>query len=284
MNRILIAVAMLTAAALLSACPRKAATEAENNVNQANKMSADKLPPTETPETTPPAEDAVANPCNPCAPAEGDAANPCGTPAEGEAANPCNPCKPADAPTDLKADEKKPAAGTTSVVLETTKGNIVLEVHADWSPLGAARFLELVNAKFYDGAPFFRVIPGFMMQTGLAADPGKNKEWGEKRIADDPMVPGISNTSGMVSFAMAGPNTRTTQFFINFGDNSRLDADNFSPFAKVLEGQDIVDSIYVTGEDSGGARQGMLQQPGGLEQIKKLLPEMDFIKKAYVRK
>ncbi|MCC7479243.1 peptidylprolyl isomerase [bacterium] len=184
--------------------------------------------------------------------------------------------------TDTPPADTPPAAGTTRVELTTTKGKIVLEVHPEWAPLGAARFLELVNAKFYDGAPIFRVVPDFMMQTGLAADPALNAEWSAKRIPDDPMVPGVSNTTGMVSFAMAGPNTRTTQFFINFVDrNSFLDSQGFSPFAKVVEGMDVVNSIFKTGENTNN-EQGLLQQPGGLDKVKAIHPEMDFITSAKV--
>lgn len=221
-----------------------------------------------------------------------DTAAPDGTAADPAAADGATPDAAADGSTDTSTPDasKQPPADpsakvATKVELDTTKGKIVLEIHPEWAPLGAARFIELVNAGFFDGAPFFRVVDGFMMQTGLAADAAKNAEWSEKRIADDPMVPGISNTEGMVSFAMAGPNTRTTQFFINFGDNSMLDSQGFSPFAKVASGNEVVNSIFKTGENDPRANiQGLLHQPGGLDQVKAIYPEMDFIKKATILK
>ena len=171
-----------------------------------------------------------------------------------------------------------PETALSYVKLVCSNGDIVLEVHPEWAPLGAARFFELVEADFYAGAPFFRAIDGFMMQTGLAADYTRNIEWQERRICDDPIQAGISNTEGMVSFAMAGPNTRTTQFFINFRDNSMLDDQGFSPFARVVEGKEVVDSVFRTGENPARVNvQGLLHQQGGLARVKELYPEMDFI-------
>jgi peptidyl-prolyl cis-trans isomerase A (cyclophilin A) len=118
-------------------------------------------------------------------------------------------------------------------------------VHPEWAPLGAARFLELVHDKFYDNSRFFRVIKHFMAQFGLAASPEVNAFWQSKVIADDPSVKGISNKAGFISFATAGPNTRTTQIFINFKNNSRLDAQGFVPFAQVVgNGMAVVNRIY----------------------------------------
>ena len=125
-------------------------------------------------------------------------------------------------------------------------GSFVVEVHPEWAPIGAARFLGLVEASFFDGAAFFRVIPNFMAQFGLAADPVATAHWGA-HLADDPVVQ--SNTRGMISFATAGPGTRTTQVFINFKDNSRLDHDGFAPFARVVDdpahrGMQVVDRFF----------------------------------------
>ncbi len=265
-------------AMLATACPRdkKGAgddapkTDVDITVNTDDKStSSDSTSSTDSTEATG-ARDATTDGTTP--PADGTAADGSTPPADGT--TPPADTPPADTP---------PAAGTTRVELDTTKGKIVLEVHPEWAPLGAARFLEVVNSKFYDGAPIFRVVPDFMMQMGLAADPALNSEWSNKRIPDDPMIAGISNTEGMVSFAMAGPNTRTTQFFINFKDNSFLDGQGFSPFAKVVEGMDVVNSIFKTGENQNN-EQGLLQQPGGLDKVKALHPEMDFIKTAKVLK
>ncbi|HJQ21950.1 MAG TPA: peptidylprolyl isomerase [Gemmatimonadaceae bacterium] len=135
-----------------------------------------------------------------------------------------------------------PAAPDTFLVaFQTSKGRVVVQAVRDWSPRGVDRFYELVNAHFYDGAKFFRVL-GFMAQFGISGDPARNDAWGERMIADDPVKQ--SNQRGMLSYAMGGPNTRTTQLFINKKDNRRLDAMGFAPFAQVVEGIDVVDRLY----------------------------------------
>jgi cyclophilin family peptidyl-prolyl cis-trans isomerase len=169
------------------------------------------------------------------------------------------------------------------VVLETTKGNIVLEVHPEWAPIGAAHFLQLVGLKFYDGAPWFRVIDGFMAQCGFSADPKLNKEWMEQTIKDEPLVQ--SNQAGYVSFGKSGaPDSRSTHIFINLVDNSgKLDGQGFACFAKVIEGMDVVQKLFVTGENPEGF-QMRLSQPGGIEYFKSVYPKADYIKKAYIKK
>jgi peptidyl-prolyl cis-trans isomerase A (cyclophilin A) len=126
----------------------------------------------------------------------------------------------------------------------TTKGDFIVEVHRDWAPLGADRFYNLVKNGFFTNAAFFRVVPHFLVQFGLNANPAVNKAFEEDsaRIKDDP-VKG-SNSRGMVTFATAGPNTRTTQLFINLVDNKYLDPMGFSPFGTVVEGMDVVDQIF----------------------------------------
>lgn len=124
----------------------------------------------------------------------------------------------------------------------TTAGDFVVEVHRDWAPLGADRFYNLVRRGYFTNAAFFRVVPGFVVQFGLNANPAINKVWSDANIQDDPVKQ--SNTRGRLVFATAGPNTRTTQLFINFGDNARLDGMGFAPFGTVLEGMDVVDKIY----------------------------------------
>src|SRR5271165_5483259 len=119
----------------------------------------------------------------------------------------------------------------------TTAGEFVVEVHRDWAPLGADRFYNLVRRGFFTNAAFFRVVPGFVVQFGLNADPAVNKAWHDANIHDDPVKQ--SNKRGTLVFATAGPNTRTTQFFINFGDNARLDAMGFAPFGEIVEGMDV---------------------------------------------
>lgn len=167
------------------------------------------------------------------------------------------------------------------VKFTTTEGDFVIEVHPDWAPRGAARFRELVESGFYDDCAFFRVLDGFMAQCGINGDPQVHAKWKDKTIPDDPVQE--SNKRGYVSFAMAGPDTRTTQFFINYGDNSRLDDMGFAPFGKVVEGMDAVDSLY-SGYGEGapqgnGPSQGRIQQQGN-EYLKENFPKLDYIKTA----
>jgi cyclophilin family peptidyl-prolyl cis-trans isomerase len=124
----------------------------------------------------------------------------------------------------------------------TTKGDFVVEVTRAWAPLGADRFYNLVRNHFYDNAGIFRVVPGFVTQFGIPARPEIGKAWAEAKIPDDPV--GQSNLTGTITFATAGPNTRTTQVFINLVDNARLDGMGFAPFGKVVEGFDVVGKFY----------------------------------------
>jgi len=120
--------------------------------------------------------------------------------------------------------------------------NFVIEVRPDWAPLGAARFKELASNGFYDGTRFFRVVSGFMAQFGINGDPGKNSQWTNRNIQDDPVKQ--SNKRGYLTFADAGPNTRSTQAFINFKDNAFLDSQGFAPIGRVVQGMDAVDQLY----------------------------------------
>lgn len=135
---------------------------------------------------------------------------------------------------------KAPAEFKVSV--STTCGDFVVLVHRDWAPLGADRFYNLVRNGFFTNAAFFRVLPRFVAQFGLSANPAVNKVWRDAKIQDDPVK--HSNTRGTLVFAMAGPNTRTTQLFLNFQDNARLDGMGFAPFGEVVEGLENVDKIY----------------------------------------
>lgn len=169
------------------------------------------------------------------------------------------------------------------VKFETSKGNFIVEVHPEWAPLGAAQFKKAVEAGVYNDARFFRVVDGFMVQFGIPGDPALAAEWREKRIKDDPK--NQSNQRGYITFAMAGPNTRTSQVFINFKDNSFLDNQGFPPFGKVIEGMDVVDSLYKgygEGFPNGrGPDQGRIQSQGNAYLIKGF-PELDYITKATV--
>jgi cyclophilin family peptidyl-prolyl cis-trans isomerase len=182
-------------------------------------------------------------------------------------------------PASLK--EKAPAVYKAK--FDTSKGTFVIEVHRDWAPNGADRFYNLVKNGFYDDARFFRVIDGFMVQFGISGNPDLSALWREARIPDDRVKQ--SNTRGTVSFATAGPNTRTTQVFINFGDNAGLDGQGFSPFGEVVSGMDVVDSFfkgYGEGAPRGaGPDQAQIQARGNAYLITKF-PKLDYVKKATI--
>jgi len=167
--------------------------------------------------------------------------------------------------------------------LDTSKGTFVIEVHRDWSPNGADRFYNLVKNGFFNDARFFRVIEGFMVQFGISGNPDLSAVWREARIPDDPVKQ--SNTRGTVSFATAGPGTRTTQVFINFGDNAGLDGQGFSPFGQVVSGMDVVDSFfkgYGEGAPRGqGPDQGRVQMEGNAYLMTDF-PKLDYVKKATI--
>jgi len=155
----------------------------------------------------------------------------------------------------------------------TSAGDFVVEVHRDWAPLGADRFYNLVRHGFFTNASFFRVVPGFVVQFGLNADPAVNKAWEHADISDDPVK--HTNQRGTLVFATAGPNTRTTQLFINFGDNGRLDGMGFAPFGEVIEGMATVDKIYAA---YGEQPQQDLITSQGDAYISKNFPKIDKIK------
>ena len=159
----------------------------------------------------------------------------------------------------------------------TTAGDFVVEVHRDWAPLGADRFYNLVRNGFFTNAAFFRVVPGFVVQFGLNADPGINKVWDHATIHDDPVVQ--SNKRGNLVFATAGPNTRTTQLFINYGDNARLDGMGFAPFGTIVEGMDVVDKIFPGYGES--PRQDLITNQGDAY-LKAKFPKIDKIKLAQI--
>jgi peptidyl-prolyl cis-trans isomerase A (cyclophilin A) len=128
------------------------------------------------------------------------------------------------------------------VKLTTTKGDIVVQVTRAWAPIGADRFYNLVKHGFYNDAAFFRIVPGFIVQFGLSANPAVNKAWRSANIKDDPVTQ--SNRPATLTFATAGPNTRTTQLFINLGNNGPLDGQGFAPFGQVTSGMDVVQKLY----------------------------------------
>jgi peptidyl-prolyl cis-trans isomerase A (cyclophilin A) len=180
-------------------------------------------------------------------------------------------------------NEKAP--DTYKAQLDTSKGTVVITVHRDWAPLGADRFYNLVKNGFYDDVRFFRVITGFMAQFGIHGTPAVASTWRSARIKDDPVKQ--SNKRGFVTFATAGPDTRTTQLFINFRDNGSLDGQGFAPFGEVTTGMDVVDKIfngYGEGAPRGkGPDQGRLQAEGNAY-LAKDFPNMDYIKSATIAK
>jgi cyclophilin family peptidyl-prolyl cis-trans isomerase len=180
---------------------------------------------------------------------------------------------------------RETAPATYKARFETSKGAFVVDVTREWAPNGADRFYNLVKNGFYDGVRFFRVLDGFMAQFGINGDPAISAQWREARIQDDPVKQ--SNTRGFVTYAIAGPNTRTSQIFINYGDNSALDKQRFSPFGRVSTGMEVVDALY-NGYGEGAPRgqgpdQGRVQMEGNAY-LTKSFPRLDFVKKATITK
>lgn len=175
------------------------------------------------------------------------------------------------------------APAVFKATFETSKGDFVIEVHREWAPTGADRFFNLVKHGFYDDVRFFRVIAGFMAQFGIHGDPKVAALWRDERIMDDPVKE--HNTRGTITFATAGPNTRTTQVFINYGDNARLDSLGFAPFGQVVAGMEVVDQLYAgygEGAPRGkGPNQGKIQTEGNTY-LTSQFPQLDYIKKATI--
>jgi peptidyl-prolyl cis-trans isomerase A (cyclophilin A) len=175
------------------------------------------------------------------------------------------------------------APETYRAQFETSKGNFTVDVTRAWAPVGADRFYNLVKNGFYDGARFFRVLPGFVVQFGIPADPGVARTWRSARIVDDPVSQ--SNVPASVTFATAGPNSRTTQVFINLADNANLDDMGFAPFGRVSEGMDVVGQLhsgYGEGAPHGrGPDQGRIQSEGNVY-LEKDFPKLDHISKATI--
>jgi peptidyl-prolyl cis-trans isomerase A (cyclophilin A) len=174
---------------------------------------------------------------------------------------------------------KAKAPDVYEVKFATTKGDFVIEVTRAWAPLGADRFYNLVKNHFYDNATFFRVVPGFVIQFGLTGSPAVNKAWTNANIKDDPVIQ--KNLPGTITYAMAGPNTRTTQVFINFSDNSRLDSMGFAPFGKVTSGMDVVNQLYGGYADSPTSHQDEITNQGKAY-LDKAFPKLDSIKMATI--
>jgi len=162
---------------------------------------------------------------------------------------------------------------------ETTAGDFVIEVQREWAPIGADRFYYLVNNGLYDGCKFFRIVPNFMVQFGIHGDPNIAAQWLKANLKDDPLMK--SNKRGFVTFAKAGvPNSRTTQIFINYKDNSSiLDRSGFAPFGQVVKGMDVVDKI----NDEYGEKPDQIQvQTLGNRYLESEFPNLDGIIKATI--
>jgi peptidyl-prolyl cis-trans isomerase A (cyclophilin A) len=174
---------------------------------------------------------------------------------------------------------KEVAPATYRAAFDTTAGRFVVEVHRAWAPIGADRFYNLVKNGFYNGCRFFRVIPNFMVQFGLNGDPRVQSAWRSANLSDDPVTQ--SNKRGSITFATAGPNTRTTQVFINFRDNAFLDVKGFAPFGQVVTGLDVVDKINAESREQPD--QGRIQSQGNAY-LMKAFPKLDYIKSATIVK
>lgn len=183
-----------------------------------------------------------------------------------------------------KNAQMETAPAQFKVRMQTSKGDVVILVHRDWSPLGADHFYELTKMRFYDGDRFFRCLPGFVVQWGINGDPDKNKTWREIAIRDDP--PKVSNKPGTVVFAMAGPNSRTTQVFVNLSDNSAaLDPQGFTPFGEVIQGMDNIANVYMgygEGPPSGAGPDQAAIADIGTPYLEEHFPKLDYIKTARI--
>ena len=163
------------------------------------------------------------------------------------------------------------------VRFDTSKGPVVIEVHREWAPNGVDRFYQLVKSGYYDEARFFRVVPNFVVQWGINKDPKISQKWSQNFIPDDPVKE--SNRRGYITYAKRGPDTRTTQLFINLADNASLDAMGFAPFGKVSEGMEVVQNLY---SGYGQTPDQSLIQLQGNDYLQSQFPQLDYIKTARV--
>jgi len=187
-------------------------------------------------------------------------------------------------PTDPRWSE--PAPEQYRARFETNRGPFVIEVHRDWAPIGADRFYNLVRYGFYDGDRFTRVLAGYIVQWGLNGDPRVNAAWKDFTMRDDPVVQG--NSRGTIGFAMRRPDDRQTQVYINLGDNTRNDPQGFAAFGRVVEGMEVVDSLYSEyGEEAGGGMRAGKQGPveeGGNPYLAEHYPLLDYIVRARIER
>lgn len=173
------------------------------------------------------------------------------------------------------ADEQAPAEFL--VRLNTSKGEALVQIHRNWSPQGADRLYNLIRIGYFKHIAFFRVLPGFIVQFGLHGDPGITRVWSNANIPDEPVK--HSNKRGTLTYAKAGPNTRSVQFFINYADNPSLDGLGFSPLGEVAAGMETLDAIYSGYGES--PNQGAIQVQGN-EYLKASFPNLDYILSAEI--
>jgi peptidyl-prolyl cis-trans isomerase A (cyclophilin A) len=197
------------------------------------------------------------------------------------ACSPPNESKKAEAPAAAK-DEPPPAV--FQATLDTSKGPVAIEVRRDWAPRGADHFYELVKTGFYDGNRFFRVVRNFVVQFGISGDPQLNRLWADAKLPDDPVK--HSNVKGTLTYAQLGPNSRTTQLFINLKDNKSLDRQGFAPIGKVISGMDTVERLYSSYGEMAPRGQG--PDPSQIEvqgnaYLEDHFARLDYIHKATIR-
>ena len=190
----------------------------------------------------------------------------------------CGACSRGGGPTEEYApvpNEKAP--DHFKVRLDTTKGPVLIQIERDWAPLGADRFYTLVKTGYLNANRFFRVVPKFIVQFGISGDPKLTGRWRQANLKDDPVKE--NNMRGTLTFATAGPGTRTTQLFLNTNDNVRLDGQGFAPFGRVIDGMSVVDQLF----------QGYGEQPDqhrieseGNAYLEKEFPNLDYIKTASI--
>jgi peptidyl-prolyl cis-trans isomerase A (cyclophilin A) len=165
-----------------------------------------------------------------------------------------------------------------TVHFESSRGAFDVKVHRDWAPRANDRLYYLFRAHYYDGVRFFRTVDNFVSQFGISGDTAVIRVWRDKKLPDDSVT--RSNVRGTLSFASGGPNTRTTQLFINYRDNSRLDRSGFAVFGQVISGMEVVDSLYKEygeGAPRGkGPEQGRIQKEGNAYLIRDF-PKLDYV-------
>lgn len=192
---------------------------------------------------------------------------------------------PEAAPAKVEQKKTTQAPELFNVKFDTSKGAFTIEVHRDWAPRGVDRFYELVDGKFFDDGRFFRVVRNFVVQFGINKEPKVNALWNRLNIPDDAVKE--SNRRGTITFAMAGPDSRTTQVFINLSSNRMLDKQGFAPFGKVTEGMDVVDALYAGYGDmppGGNGPDPSKIETQGNEYLDNHFARLDTIKSARIEK